>query len=332
MIKKYLIIFILSLLLSPFAPAKADNLNSRVSGLVLLQAESRGQLWYVNPGNLERYFFNNSAGLLSVVRAVGLGISNKDFDKINKNTVKKFNGKFLIKVEDAGKAFYIKPGSDKPVYLGRPDEGFNVIKKLCLGISDKNLKLIKINKLFNEPEKIAVTPLPENITPAAPDGNKGSEAATTTVSQATSTPESQDNNDGQPENSATSTPLCNFYGEYFTNKSFIGDPATTTYDKEINFNWLAGGPGNITSFNKFSIRWTANCYFAAGRYKFTAVFDDALRAYIDGENFMQSWTDNGRTVTRYNERTITEGRHDLKIDYYENYGNANAKFYWEKID
>ena len=48
---------------------------------------------------------------------------------------------------ETGQAWYINPLTYKKHYLGRPDDAFNLMRQLGLGISIKNLALIHKNTL-----------------------------------------------------------------------------------------------------------------------------------------------------------------------------------------
>ncbi|MFH1523198.1 MAG: hypothetical protein ABIE43_05285 [Patescibacteria group bacterium] len=51
-------------------------------GKIFLQIESRGEAWYVNPADGKRYFLGRPADAFNVMRNLGVGISNNDFDKL----------------------------------------------------------------------------------------------------------------------------------------------------------------------------------------------------------------------------------------------------------
>lgn len=52
------------------------------AGKIFLQVESKGEAWYVNPGDLKRYFLGRPADAFQVMRELGLGISNENLQKI----------------------------------------------------------------------------------------------------------------------------------------------------------------------------------------------------------------------------------------------------------
>jgi len=135
-----IIFFSFSFWLIPSANAALPDLRGRI----LLQVESKGEAWYVNPSEYKRYYLGRPADAFAVMRKLGLGISNKDFYAAAIKMPARLSGKILLKVEDAGQAYYVDPVNLKMYYLGRPDDAFAVMRSRGLGISNANLNLIAI--------------------------------------------------------------------------------------------------------------------------------------------------------------------------------------------
>ncbi|PLX21270.1 hypothetical protein C0584_03025 [Candidatus Parcubacteria bacterium] len=55
------------------------NFSNIHKGKIFLQIEEKGEAWYVNPDDGKRYFLGRPADAFSVMRNLGLGISNNDF-------------------------------------------------------------------------------------------------------------------------------------------------------------------------------------------------------------------------------------------------------------
>lgn len=125
---------------SAAAPAAANSL----AGRILIQVEDKGQAWYVNPTNYKRYYLGRSVDAYKIMRKLGLGISNKNFDALQLNPNRNLAGRILIKTEDSGRAYYYNPLNLKLYYLGHPEDAYRVIRNLGLGISNANLGKIKI--------------------------------------------------------------------------------------------------------------------------------------------------------------------------------------------
>jgi hypothetical protein len=118
--------------------------STALAGRILLQVEDKGQAWYVNPLNNKRYYLGRPNDAFNIMRKLGLGISNKNFDMLLSKVNKSLLGRILIKVEDSGRAYYYNPLNAKLYYLGRPDDAFRIIRSLGLGISNANLNKITI--------------------------------------------------------------------------------------------------------------------------------------------------------------------------------------------
>ncbi len=152
--KKHLLILSLAVLVlfGALSAARAAGLAERLSGWILLQVEAHGEAWYVNPANQERYFLGHPADAFRIMRELGLGITNRDFDSYNGIAPARLKGKIIIKVEDLGKAYYINPADLALRYLGRPSDAFAVMRELGLGITNASLESIPVAAGYGVPE------------------------------------------------------------------------------------------------------------------------------------------------------------------------------------
>jgi hypothetical protein len=64
------------------AGKSAGTLADRVSGRILLQVEDGGRAWYVNPVDKKRYSLGKPSEAFTVMRRLGLGITDKDLAEI----------------------------------------------------------------------------------------------------------------------------------------------------------------------------------------------------------------------------------------------------------
>jgi len=60
----------------------ASSMAQRLAGRILLQVESMGEAWYVDPVSLDRYYLGRPADCFDVMRGRGLGITNNDLSQI----------------------------------------------------------------------------------------------------------------------------------------------------------------------------------------------------------------------------------------------------------
>ena len=62
--------------------ARSTSLVNRLKGHIVLQVESRGEAWYINPADGKRYYMKNGEASFQIMRFLSLGISNEDLAKI----------------------------------------------------------------------------------------------------------------------------------------------------------------------------------------------------------------------------------------------------------
>jgi hypothetical protein len=70
---------------NPSGPGRlliSQSFANQYEGRIFLQVESRGEAWYVNPADTKRYYLGRPVDALSLMRALGLGISNADLSLI----------------------------------------------------------------------------------------------------------------------------------------------------------------------------------------------------------------------------------------------------------
>lgn len=66
----------------PVFSIKAANPIDSLKGKILLQVESHGEAWYVNPKDGNRHYMKDGEAALKLMREVGVGISNDNLKKI----------------------------------------------------------------------------------------------------------------------------------------------------------------------------------------------------------------------------------------------------------
>lgn len=147
---KYYLVVSFLVFLSFADPAQAfspTNLSSQSSGKIFLDVDNKGEAWYINPLDFHRYYLGRPMDAFNLMRNLSIGISNTDFQGISSSTPTKLRGRIIIKVQDLGKAYYVNPETANLVYLGRPSDAFNLMRKESQGIKDADLMTIPIGKL-----------------------------------------------------------------------------------------------------------------------------------------------------------------------------------------
>ena len=120
-------------------------------------------------------------------------------------------------------------------------------------------------------------------------------------------------------------------GEYFNNTTLAGTPVLVRADPDINFRWGTGSPGPGIPNDRFSVRWTRYIYFPDdGVYRFTLTSDDGARLFIDDQMAIDAWYDH-EAKTFVVDRSLRAGHHLLKLEYYDNVGDAQVQLKWETV-
>lgn len=125
--------------------------------------------------------------------------------------------------------------------------------------------------------------------------------------------------------SCGSVNTSNWLGEYYPNRTLSGSPSYCHNDSSINFNWGDGTPksGSIPA-DGFSVRWSKIVAFPYNAtYRFYAGSDDGVRVYVDGVKILEYWADRSYDTTVV-DKYLTAGNHTVVMEYFENYGVAEA--------
>ncbi len=132
-------------------PFLAVQASPDLSGRILLQVESHGEAWYVNPVNLQRYYLGRPDDAYGVMRNLGLGISESSYNQFKNLGPSNLKGRILLRVQANGEAYYVNPLDASLNYLGRPADAFALMRQFGLGINNSNLEKINIASLSAVP-------------------------------------------------------------------------------------------------------------------------------------------------------------------------------------
>jgi len=116
---------------------------------------------------------------------------------------------------------------------------------------------------------------------------------------------------------------------YFANTDVSGNPVLTRIETALDHNWGWGSPGSGVPQDHFSARWTQPLYFRGGTYRFTTYTDDGVRLWVDGRLLIDAW----RPMRGYRSATVrlSEGTHDVRMEYFERTGVALARLTWRWV-
>ena len=118
--------------------------------------------------------------------------------------------------------------------------------------------------------------------------------------------------------------------EYFPNASLNGLPYVVLNDRAISFDWKSGAPAAGMQSDGFSARWTRTVNFEAGIYLFEVLADDGVRLWVDEGLLIDQWKETA--AQNYSaERFLSQGTHRLRVEYFENTGEAVIKVAWKVL-
>lgn len=120
--------------------------------------------------------------------------------------------------------------------------------------------------------------------------------------------------------------------EYYANKNLEGATALVRADSAINFAWEGESPDPAIPNDQFSVRWTRTLSFPAGVYRFHAAADDGIRLWVDGQLLVNAWYLQELPNDHWADLVMDEEPHQVKVEYFENSGEAHAHVWWERLD
>ncbi|MCL6601676.1 MAG: hypothetical protein K6T94_02290 [Paenibacillus sp.] len=109
-----------------------------------------------------------------------------------------------------------------------------------------------------------------------------------------------------------------------------GTPVIVRNDTALDFNWRLLSPDAALGVDFFSVRWTGKIKpLYSETYQIYTNSDDGIRVWIDGVSVIDSWIKQSGTE-RQGSITLKAGQlYDIKVEYYENQGDARARLMWE---
>lgn len=122
---------------------------------------------------------------------------------------------------------------------------------------------------------------------------------------------------------------------YFPNRTLSGTPVSTVTDTDINHNWPEAPAMNGIGADDFSIRFTGVLRpKTSGTYTLAVRGDDGFRLFVDGKPVIELWNDQAATVRKAKLELRAGQEYDIRLEYYENAGNAVIALaaYQEAID
>ena len=117
-------------------------------------------------------------------------------------------------------------------------------------------------------------------------------------------------------------------GDYYDNSDFTVFKLTRT-DATVNFNWGTGSPDPSVGVDTFSVRWTGKVQPQFSQtYTFYTVTDDGVRLWVNNQLLIDKWIVQAPTEWSGQIALTANQQYDIKMEYYENGGGAEAHLSW----
>jgi hypothetical protein len=117
---------------------------------------------------------------------------------------------------------------------------------------------------------------------------------------------------------------------YWNNTTLSGPPVLQFSETHLDHNWGTGFPAPGVNADQFSARWLRYIDVTPGNYRITVTADDGIRLWVDDELLINQWRD--QAATPYTaDKFLGPGHHLVRVEYYENFGDALIQFSWMQI-
>ncbi|MFI5379183.1 MAG: PA14 domain-containing protein [Tepidisphaerales bacterium] len=106
-------------------------------------------------------------------------------------------------------------------------------------------------------------------------------------------------------------------------------PTVKRVDKQINVDSTGDNWPGTDLKDHYYIRWTGSIKIAKdGKFKFFTESDDGSRLFIDGKEVVSNGGLHGMEE-KEGEVELKAGAHDLKVEFFQNEGEAGCKMSWQ---
>lgn len=118
--------------------------------------------------------------------------------------------------------------------------------------------------------------------------------------------------------------------EYYDNTRLAEDPVVVRQDREIDFEWRDRAPVQGVEPRTFSVRWSGVMQLEPGSYRFTASAPDGMRLWLNDRLVISAWYDQSEQ-TYQRDFPWHGGPIEVRVEHYENGGNAKAFLTWDRV-
>ncbi len=145
----FILIGVASMLMMPLSAGaegtRPATLAERLKGRILIQVQSHGEAFYVDPVNKRRHYMGRPVDAFILLTKMGVGIRHQDLQAYLSTIFPETHaGKIFLDVEQRGEAYYVDPVTRRATYLGTPAQAFALMREKGLGITSADLAMIPL--------------------------------------------------------------------------------------------------------------------------------------------------------------------------------------------
>lgn len=124
--------------------------------------------------------------------------------------------------------------------------------------------------------------------------------------------------------------MSRWCANYWGNRYLMGLQAIQRNEEgNLSWHWGADGPHANFPTDNFSSRYWRYAHFECGRYRFHVFADDGVRMWVGDVLYLDEWQDQVAYFTF--DVDMSKGWHYLRVEHYENSGDAAIEVNWEKL-
>ncbi|MCK5211361.1 hypothetical protein KAJ89_01540 [Candidatus Parcubacteria bacterium] len=130
-----------------------EELFSRLKGKILLQVESAGEAWWLNPDDKKRYFLGRPSDTWRMIQSQGIKIVGDELIQylyFDKSFPSVMAGRFIINEDDITDVYYVSPENLRGIKLKAAEEAWQAIKEQGLGISNEDIRKLKVAEIYDK--------------------------------------------------------------------------------------------------------------------------------------------------------------------------------------
>ncbi|MCK5061135.1 hypothetical protein KAR28_01135 [Candidatus Parcubacteria bacterium] len=130
-----------------------EELFLRLKGEILLQVESVGEAWWLNPDDKKRYFLGRPGDTWRTIQNKGIKIASDELVQylyFDKSFPLITAGRFVINEDDLTDVYYVLPKSLKGIKLNSAQEAWEVMKEQGMGISNENIRKLSVAQIYDK--------------------------------------------------------------------------------------------------------------------------------------------------------------------------------------